>query len=381
MSERKKILYICPSSGIGGAETFLKNTWMGHNKNYFEPHYLLFKEGILADFLRDNQAPIDILTTSPQLSKPKSWLRYAKDLAQHIHNLKINLVHSTMAYSAFFSARTAHHYSKHIWFQHGPASGWLDTVASTLPHSGMMTNSQYTLQAQLDLELSLLPLNKNRKILVLPLGTPPISSSLEEVNSFKKYLLEKYHLSEKTMIITLLCRIQPWKGVHHLIEAISHIRQFPELRPIHVFIWGEEFKNNNYLKSLKEQAKGLPISFPGATNEKDLVLASSDVLVNASIQEEPFGLTLIEAMASGTAVIAPRWGGPLEIVEDGLSGLLYEPTDSTDLANKIYALAISPQKLADLKAGAFLRYKNNYQLSQMMNNLESFYNDIFLISE
>lgn len=60
-----------------------------------------------------------------------------------------------------------------------------------------------------------------------------------------------------------------------------------------------------------------------------------DVAIHASTNPEPFGRVLIEAMALGRPLIAPREGGPLEIVVDGETGLLVPPRDPRALAGAI----------------------------------------------
>jgi glycosyltransferase involved in cell wall biosynthesis len=63
-----------------------------------------------------------------------------------------------------------------------------------------------------------------------------------------------------------------------------------------------------------------------------------DVVVNASVGPEPFGTTIIEAMALGKAVVATRQGGPLSIVSDGKDGILVPPGDPAAMASAILDL-------------------------------------------
>jgi glycosyltransferase involved in cell wall biosynthesis len=63
-----------------------------------------------------------------------------------------------------------------------------------------------------------------------------------------------------------------------------------------------------------------------------------DIFVGPSVWNEPFGMVIVEAMASGLPVIATRGGGVPEIVENGETGLLTERGDSAELAEAITSL-------------------------------------------
>ena len=67
----------------------------------------------------------------------------------------------------------------------------------------------------------------------------------------------------------------------------------------------------------------------------DKFYANSRIIVLCSICYEGFGLVLLEAMIRGRAVICSRIGGLPEIVEDGVTGLLFEPGKVEDLSEKI----------------------------------------------
>jgi phosphatidylinositol alpha 1,6-mannosyltransferase len=71
------------------------------------------------------------------------------------------------------------------------------------------------------------------------------------------------------------------------------------------------------------------------------VYASLDVFVHSG-PHETFGNTLQEAAACGLPVVAPAAGGPLDLVEDGVTGLLVAPGDAAALAGAVSALAVSP---------------------------------------
>ena len=78
--------------------------------------------------------------------------------------------------------------------------------------------------------------------------------------------------------------------------------------------------------------------FTGQVDAPEAWYAAADVVVHASVQPEPFGLVLLEAMASECALIAAGAGGPREVVEDGTNGVLVPPGDPAALAGALERL-------------------------------------------
>ncbi len=79
------------------------------------------------------------------------------------------------------------------------------------------------------------------------------------------------------------------------------------------------------------------------SEQVDKFYANSRIVVLCSIWYEAFGLVVLEAMIRGRAVICSRIGGLPEIVEDGVTGLLFEPGNAEDLAEKLRYLWDRPE--------------------------------------
>jgi phosphatidylinositol alpha 1,6-mannosyltransferase len=93
--------------------------------------------------------------------------------------------------------------------------------------------------------------------------------------------------------------------------------------------------------------KGMPVTWLGPLSGRDLALAYAafDIFVTPGT-EETFGQTIQEAHAAGLPVVAPRIGGPIDLIDDGTDGFLYTPDDRARLRLVVYRLASD----ADLRA-------------------------------
>jgi glycosyltransferase involved in cell wall biosynthesis len=89
-------------------------------------------------------------------------------------------------------------------------------------------------------------------------------------------------------------------------------------------------------------------------------LRRARALIFPSIWREPFGLTIVEAFASGTPVIAAHFGAPADLVEDGVTGLFFRPGDADDLADRIRWASSHPVEMAEMGRRARDEYELRY---------------------
>ena len=80
------------------------------------------------------------------------------------------------------------------------------------------------------------------------------------------------------------------------------------------------------------------VQIAGEVADVRAAVGAADVLVLPSDEPEPFGLVVIEAFSLGRPVIASRAGGPLEIIDDGVTGWFYELGDADDLARVLASM-------------------------------------------
>jgi glycosyltransferase involved in cell wall biosynthesis len=102
-------------------------------------------------------------------------------------------------------------------------------------------------------------------------------------------------------------------------------------------------------------------------------LKRSLFLVMPSTWYETFGRTIIEAFATATPVIASRLGAMAELITDKTNGLLFNPGDAADLADKARYLASHPLELASLGKAARLEFETKYTSQIAYNRLLEIY--------
>jgi glycosyltransferase involved in cell wall biosynthesis len=166
----------------------------------------------------------------------------------------------------------------------------------------------------------------------------------------------------------LLGQISPHKGHDDAIEAVRLLGSGYRL-----LIAGKG--EADYVEILKDKARGLPVTFSGFVELPEFFNAIDVLLVPS--WEEPFGIVLLEAMASGIPVISTAAGGPLDIVRNGETGVLVPPKSPTALADSIRHLSSSAEKRRRITQSALDRVTQEYDIGRVVPRIEEFYREIF----
>jgi glycosyltransferase involved in cell wall biosynthesis len=169
------------------------------------------------------------------------------------------------------------------------------------------------------------------------------------------------------------------KGLLELVQAFKMAHaQAPEM---HLVIAGSVVFDHEkeYFRRLQRAAVAPAVAgsvhFAGQIQNVSALLQSADLLVLNS-QEEPFGLVLIEAMSSGTPVLATRAGGIPEIVMDSENGWLVDKTDTPGLAKKLVELSRNKEDLVRVAQNAREVTCPQFSLARFEARLHSFYSEL-----
>ena len=166
-------------------------------------------------------------------------------------------------------------------------------------------------------------------------------------------------------LVGVFSRLAAWKGQHVLIEALA------SLPDVGCIVVGEAlFGEQAYAAELKQMVlqRGLAdrVRFLGHRSDVPKLMKAVDVMVHPSIDPEPFGRTLVEAMLAGVPVIATNAGAAPDILEGGRAGTLVPPNDASALARAIAAVLARPGALGGQLAYAASRAQAQYSVTQML---------------
>jgi L-malate glycosyltransferase len=192
-------------------------------------------------------------------------------------------------------------------------------------------------------------------------------------------LKRRLGIPEESFLVCAVGQICARKGLMELLRAFE--MSYASAPSMHVAIVGkvvfshEETYREQLLRYVANTKIGERVHFTGEVRDASGVLRGTDLLVLNSL-EEPFGLVLVEAMSSGTPVLAARVGGIPEIVTDAVNGWLVEKGDIAGLSRRLVALS---QNRSALERAADIAQRTTcprFSLERFHQNLQGFYAEL-----
>lgn len=174
-------------------------------------------------------------------------------------------------------------------------------------------------------------------------------------------------------------RLERMKGQDVLIKACRRVHDAGH--PLHLLIVGDKTANDpegysQYLHDLVEQLKLESfVHFHPHQSDVTRVYAAMDLFVMAS-HSETYGMVTIEAMACGLPVIGTSEGGTLQIINDGVNGLLVPPEDDDKLAAALINLIANPSLTRSIASRAALDAVDKYSHHRQVLLIESLFDEL-----
>jgi glycosyltransferase involved in cell wall biosynthesis len=186
--------------------------------------------------------------------------------------------------------------------------------------------------------------------------------------------------SRGVFTVGYFARIAPEKGLHLLADAYVRLRQRTGVTPMRLEVAGYLARSNqSYLDAVRRTLDGAgygkEFSYRGELDRtgKLAFLRQLDVLSVPATYDEPKGMFLLEAMASGVPVVQPRRGAFVEIVERTGGGVLVTPDNPDSLADGLHTVWSSAANRSTLAGRAFHGVRTHYTVSHSAGRLLDVY--------
>jgi glycosyltransferase involved in cell wall biosynthesis len=194
-------------------------------------------------------------------------------------------------------------------------------------------------------------------------GIPPVKTSIAISKSLNIELN-----------FAIIGQIVPWKGHMILVEAVEKLKKRGILN-FKVLVYGNnatdfgiELKKKINIESLEKQ-----FIWKGFVNNQEEVYEECDVVIVPSLSGEPCSLTIIESISRGKAVIVSDRGGNPELIEDNITGMVFNATDSSALADRMECLINNKSLITSLGLSAKQKAVINYSYLNMTDNYIKLY--------
>jgi glycosyltransferase involved in cell wall biosynthesis len=184
---------------------------------------------------------------------------------------------------------------------------------------------------------------------------------------------------EGDLHVGIIARLTPWKGHTVFLEAAARIAKVN--RRVQFVIIGDSDtrRNDAYKEQLTALAGRLSVAdrmrWTGFVDPVQPLTAALDVVVLPSVRPEPFGRTLVEAMAMRRPVIATNHGGPPEILARG-GGILVPPGDAEALASAINELLSDQDRRLRMARIAMEEVAKRFDIASHVNSVVEFYDEL-----
>jgi glycosyltransferase involved in cell wall biosynthesis len=360
-----KVLILMPlAHRHGGAENILWNYLQNVDRSRVEPSVVFFDDGPFREEVASLGIPSYVLRPE-DCPRPRIAL-FPPRLARIVRRQRPDLIFSWLVEAQPFASLagliTGRGRRVTWWQANMPQIDFVERMATALPARAVFMYSHATAAVQ----RSIWP--HRETIVVHPGIDEPERVAAERLAELRKELA----LPHGAVIVGIVGRLCSWKGQHHVLRAIALLRE--RGHDVHGLVVGGDAYDfePDYEPDLHRLAAELQVdkhvTFTGQVPDGTVHMQLMDVVANAS-DHEPFGIVLLEAMALGVPVVAVAAGGPAEIIEDGVSGLLVSRAGGEELAAAFERIAESPDLQATLAAGGRRALDERFTTERMVEQL------------
>jgi glycosyltransferase involved in cell wall biosynthesis len=205
----------------------------------------------------------------------------------------------------------------------------------------------------------------------------PEYHTFEITSASQTTLKQDLGLSEKDFVVGYVGRITFEKGIEHLIKAFVNIVK--TTNQIKLVIAGDGNKKTELQELVKELKLNKYVIFAGFIAHEHIpsFYELCDIIVLPSVWNEPLSRVLLEAFHFSKPVIATKTGGTPELIKDGENGLLVEPKNVDQIADKILFLYKNPDACKRIQENAKNYSNKNLNSRILTEKFLTMYKSVF----
>ena len=187
----------------------------------------------------------------------------------------------------------------------------------------------------------------------------------------------EFGIGDDDILIGTIGRLQEGKGHIEFLEMAARIAaEFSQARFIIVgeATRGEEHRAEKIYRKIDQVNLGKRLVLAGFRKDIPAVLAAMDIFAFPS-RAEAFGLVIIEAMAAGVPVVSTRSDGVLDIIKDGVNGILVDRQNVDQLTAAVRSLIVDAKRRKELAAAGRRTIEEKFTIDRMVAETEKVYRD------
>ncbi len=217
----------------------------------------------------------------------------------------------------------------------------------------------------------------SKKIVKIYNGVEIDSDASRLMPDVRKKIMEELMIPENAMLAGTIGRLVWQKGLIYFIQAIKEINARWKMQDVRYLIVGEGKERNNLEQIINKLGLSDKVIFTGFCNDIKEILYSLDVFVLPSIREgQP--IALLEAMATGTPIVATDIEGVNETIVDGITGILVPPKNPSALAEAIVCLLKDKKKAQEMGQAGRMVVEEKFNLKDKMEQHKRLYETIIV---
>lgn len=179
-------------------------------------------------------------------------------------------------------------------------------------------------------------------------------------------------ITEGRKIVMHASNFRPVKNISGVIKVFKQIQDSVPANLVLIGDGPELPKAHDLVAELGLEAN---VFFLGIQDAIDELLAQTDLLLQPS-RHESFGLTALEAMATGVPVVLTNQGGTGELIESGVSGLLADPDDEDGMAAWAIEVLSAEDRWREVSEAARRRAVERFDQGKVVNRYLEYYLDV-----